>query len=61
MLFEGAWGYVNTRGEIYLPFIFDIASPFRWGRAEVFFQGRRHKIDLQGHCLTNCNGLISFR
>ena len=42
-------------------FIFDIASPFQWGRAEVYFQGRRHKIDLEGHCLSNCNGIISFR
>ena len=61
VLFNGAWGYINTKGDIYLPFIFDIASPFHWGRAEVYFQGHQHKIDLQGHCLFNCHGIISFR
>ena len=58
---DNHWGYINNRGDIYLPFIFDIASPFRYGRAEVFLLGNRHKIDLQGRCLTNCNGIISFR
>ena len=61
VLFNGLWGYIDTKGDIFLPFIFDIASPFRWGRAEVFLRGNRHKIDLEGHCLTNCNGIISFR
>ena len=61
VLFNGGWGYINTRGEVYMPFIFDIASPFQWGRAEVYFQGIRHNIDLEGHCLSNCNGIISFR
>lgn len=61
VLFNGGWGYINTHGDIHIPFIFDIASPFHWGRAEVFFHGNRHKIDLQGHCLSNCHGIISFR
>ncbi|MGX8712736.1 MAG: WG repeat-containing protein [bacterium] len=58
---QGHWGYIDTNGNPYLPFIFDIASPFEHSRAEVYLHGHQHIIDPQGHCVRNCNGIISFR
>ena len=55
------WGYIDTHGDIYLPFIFDIASPFEHGRAEIIFNGDIRYIDRQGRCVKNCGGIISFR
>lgn len=57
----GFWGYINTKGDIYLPIVFNQASPFQSNRAEVNYQGHRLKIDTQGRCVVNCNGIISFR
>ena len=59
--FQGKWGYINTHGDPWLPFIFNIASPFENGRAEVYLGNRQYIIDLTGRCVHNCNGIISFR
>lgn len=59
--YEGHWGYLDTHGDIWLPIVFDLASPFQWDRADVHFQGRSLKIDRNGRCVSNCNGIISFR
>lgn len=59
--YGGLWGYIDTHGDLYLPLLFEYASPFQWDRADVRFQGRSLKIDRQGHCVANCNGIISFR
>ena len=58
---NGLWGYIDRRGNTFIPFIFDLASPFRHHRAQVTLNGQRHNIDPQGRCLSNCNGIISFR
>lgn len=59
--YQGAWGYIDTHGDIFLPLIFDQTSPFQHNRAEVILHGRAMKIDPQGRCVSNCNGIISFR
>lgn len=58
---NGFWGYIDTTGNLALPLVFDRASPFLYQRADVSFQGRHLKIAPDGHCVANCNGIISFR
>ncbi|MBR1549902.1 MAG: WG repeat-containing protein [Bacteroidales bacterium] len=58
---DGLWGYIDTTGNLTLPLIFDRASPFQYQRADVTFQGRHLKIAPDGHCVSNCNGIISFK
>ena len=55
------WGYIDTAGDVYIPPVFEIASPFRDGSAEVVYLGQKMKIDRQGKCINNCNGIISWR
>ena len=52
---NGRWGYLDTGGNLFLPHVFDLASPFNWGRAEVFWHGRRFEIDSHGKCARLCN------
>lgn len=58
---DGLWGYIDSTGNLTLPIIFDRASPFLYHRADVTFQGRHMKIAPDGHCVANCNGIISFK
>ena len=50
----GAWGYIKTHGDFYINPVFDLASPFEWGRAEVIYKGETHKINTEGRCVKNC-------
>ncbi len=52
---NGRWGYLNTQGDVFLPFVFDLASPFHWGRAEVFWHGLQFDIDNKGKCVRRCS------
>ena len=42
-------------------FVFDIASPFKWGRAEVYYQGKPRQVDREGRCVKNCKGIKSWK
>lgn len=55
------WGYIDTLGNIFMPNIFTFASPYKYGRAEVYYQGARRRVDRQGRCVKNCNGIIAWR
>lgn len=50
----GAWGYIDTTGEFFIHPVFDVASPFEWGRSEVMYQGQVHKMNRDGRCVKNC-------
>ena len=50
----GYWGYIDTMGMPYISPVFDYASPFEYGRAEVIFNGETHKMDTKGRCVKNC-------
>ena len=50
----GMWGYINTKGDFFIPPIFDIASPFEYGRSEVVYMGEVHKMNTEGRCVKNC-------
>ena len=50
----GAWGYIDTTGNFFIPPVFDMASPFEWGRSEVVFHGVVHKMNIDGECVKNC-------
>lgn len=49
------WGYIDTQGNVVVPMILDLASPFQWGRAQVFYLGKEFDIDTQGRCVHNCH------
>lgn len=51
---NGVWGYINTKNEAMTPFIFDIASFFEWGRAEVMYNNEVFKINRDLQCVKNC-------
>ena len=51
---SGYWGYVDTTGMPYIIPVFDYASPFEYGRAEVIYNGEIHKMDTKGRCVKNC-------
>jgi hypothetical protein len=48
------WGFISTKGEVKIPFRFEIASFFENGRAEVYVNGVAHKINTEGKCVKNC-------
>lgn len=48
------WGYIDTTGMPFIIPVFDYASPFEYGRAEVIFNGEIHKMDTRGRCVKNC-------
>ena len=50
----GLWGYIDTHGEFFIPPVFDMASPFEYGRSEVVYQGEVHKMNTKGRCVKNC-------
>lgn len=50
----GLWGYLDTKGDFFISPIFDMASPFEYGRAEVVYQGEVHKMNTEGKCVKNC-------
>ena len=50
----GAWGYIDTHGDFFIPLVFDMASPFQYGRSEVVYQGQVHKMNTDGQCVKNC-------
>lgn len=50
----GLWGYIDTTGDFFIQPVFDLASPFDWGRSEVVYQGQVHKMNTQGRCVKNC-------
>ena len=58
---NGRWGYIDVNGDVFMPFIFDIASPYKWGRAEVIYNGETRKVDRKGKCVKNCKGIIAWR
>ena len=51
---DGAWGYIDKEGNAVSDFVFDIASFFEYGRAEVVYQGTVYKINPDGVCVKNC-------
>ena len=50
----GKWGYINTHGDFFISPIFDMASPFEYGRSEVVYFGEIHKMNTEGRCVKNC-------
>lgn len=48
------WGYIDTTGMPFIVPVFDYASPFEYGRAEVIYMGVIHKMDSRGRCVKNC-------
>ena len=48
------WGYIDTTGMPFIIPVFDYASPFEYGRAEVIYFGETHKMDTRGRCVKNC-------
>lgn len=50
----GSWGYIDTTGNFAVPLVFDMASPFEWGRSEVVYHGEVHKMNTEGRCVKNC-------
>ena len=50
----GQWGYLDTKGDFFISPIFDMASPFEYGRSEVIYQGEIHKMNTEGRCVKNC-------
>lgn len=53
--YGGRWGYINTKAKTVLPHVFDIASPFSYGRAQVWWHGIQFDIDTTGQCVRRCN------
>ena len=51
---NGMWGYIDKNGERVTDFIFDLASHFEWGRAEVVYNGEVYKINPGIECVKNC-------
>lgn len=52
---SGLWGYIDTNANFVTPLVFDMASPFEWGRSEVVYHGEVHKMDTNCRCVKNCN------
>jgi hypothetical protein len=51
---DGMWGYIDRQGNDAIEFVFQLASPFVWGRAEVAVNGEVYKINPDGDCVKNC-------
>lgn len=50
---NGKYGYIDEKGKTILPCIYDSASYFINGKAEVVLDGEHLYIDLQGNILEN--------
>lgn len=50
----GAWGYIDKNGKQVCDYVFDVASYFQWGRAEVVYKGKTYKINADGDCVKAC-------
>ena len=48
------WGFIDTEGNEVSQFVYDAASYFQWGRAEVVFEGTTYKINTDGECVKGC-------
>lgn len=48
------WGYIDKEGNDAIEFVFDQASTFEWGRAEVVYHDKTHKINPYGECVKDC-------
>ena len=59
--YQGYWGYIDRSGDVRIPFLFDLASPVEYNRAEVVYQGVTRKMDGEGNCVRNCNGIIAWK
>ena len=53
----GKFGYINTEGEVVIPFVFDKASSFHSSRALVSRGGTQGFIDETGKMVFECNGV----
>lgn len=51
---DGMWGFIDKNGRDAIDFVFDAASYFEWGRAEVVYHNKAYKINPQGQCVKNC-------
>ena len=48
MKLYGKWGYLNRKGDVVIPMIYDDAGNFYNGRAEVQLVNERFYIDVKG-------------
>lgn len=48
------WGYLDLKGNIAIPFIYNSANSFANGKATVNLNGKNIVIDKTGKCLENC-------
>ena len=53
---NGKYGYINTNGEVVIPFVLDAASSFHCSRARVKYKGRNVVTDKSGDVHFICNG-----
>lgn len=51
---DGMWGFIDKTGRDAIDFVFDAASFFEWGRAEVVYHNETYKINNKGQCMKNC-------
>ncbi|MFA7089679.1 MAG: WG repeat-containing protein, partial [Bacteroidales bacterium] len=51
MRLNGAWGFINPKGETVIPFLYDTVTLFSNGRAQAVYHGLIHSIDTQGRTL----------
>jgi hypothetical protein len=50
---HGKWGYLDHKGDVAIPVIYDHAGNFKDGRAEVQMDGEQFYIDVNGRILNN--------
>jgi hypothetical protein len=49
------WGYIDKKGNVAIPFEYEMATAFNNGVAQVVLNGKMIEIDLTGKCLKNCD------
>jgi len=54
VMLHSQWGFIDKSGKQVTDFVFDAASYFEWGRAEVVYNGVTYKINTDGICVKNC-------
>ena len=49
----GKWGYLNHKGDVAIPIMYDYARNFKDGKAEVHMGNERFYIDVNGRRLND--------
>ena len=51
---DTGYAFADKEGNVFIDFLFDAASYFEWGRAEVVYNSEVFKINPEGKCVKNC-------